>query len=329
MSTFTSGETSPQIWHHFIVQFSSALFVLLATAWAIIILGDPYDTGRLISRDVSGVVDESPRTADASRGRDPVFDSAIIGNSRGQLLDPKRLSQGTGVNFVQLTIPGTGHREQLAVLRWFVSHHDHIGALVFVTDSVWCTQEASPPLMNAFPFWLYDESNTEYLAGVFRTHTFTLAWRRLLLWTGLRKRSAPDGYWDYESGKTWNFHPEIPARFQPASLQARAPELPFPAIAQLQAALRGLDADVPIALVTPPSFFTDLPPLGDPQSDWIGQCKGALAKLVRQRRRGAFLDFAVDSELTRSPQNFMDAMHYRAPVARLMEHAIVSALAPW
>jgi hypothetical protein len=87
MSTLTSAEICPQIWHHFIVQFGCTLFALLAMAWAIILVVDPYDAGRPIARGVPGVVYGGPRTANASRGRDPVFDSAIIGNSHGQLLD--------------------------------------------------------------------------------------------------------------------------------------------------------------------------------------------------------------------------------------------------
>ena len=43
-----------------------------------------------------------PRTATASRARDPQFDSAIIGNSTAQLLNPAELSRSTGLRFVQL-----------------------------------------------------------------------------------------------------------------------------------------------------------------------------------------------------------------------------------
>ena len=56
----------------------------------------------------TGVDDEAPLTANASRARDPQFDSAIIGNSTGQLLNPAELSQATGMRFVQLV--GAGRR---------------------------------------------------------------------------------------------------------------------------------------------------------------------------------------------------------------------------
>ena len=80
---------------------------------------DPYDSGRFGILGITGVVDESPRTANASRARDPQFDSAVFGNSTGQLLKPSELSQLTGSSFVQLTVPGTGPREQLAIMDFF------------------------------------------------------------------------------------------------------------------------------------------------------------------------------------------------------------------
>lgn len=72
-------------------------------------LADPVDTG--------------PRTANASRGRAPRFNGAPFGNSRGQLLDPAKLSDITGLNFVQLTAPGSGPKENMTMMRYFVHHH--------------------------------------------------------------------------------------------------------------------------------------------------------------------------------------------------------------
>ena len=114
--------------------------------FALVIAVDPYDSGRFGWLGIEGVSDESPRTANASRGRDPQFDSAVIGNSTGQLLSPAELSRATGARFVQLTVPGTGPREQIALLRWFARHHDRVGAIVIVTDSTWCTEESALPI---------------------------------------------------------------------------------------------------------------------------------------------------------------------------------------
>lgn len=320
-SVHTSSE-----WRQFVKVFIATLVIGLATTYLLILVLDPYDSGRFANYPVRGVVDENPRTANVSRGRDPQFNSVVIGHSRGQLLDPKRLSKETRLSFVQLTVPGTTPREQLALLRWFIEHHSQIGAVILVADTVWCTQNPALPLMNPFPFWLYSENNFEYLINVLRTQALGRAWRRTLLWLGLRKRSSPDGYWDYEAGRNWAFRPDIPINFVPASLQATDPKLSFPAIELLHHALSKLDRDVPLVIVRPPAFFTDLPASGDPNANLISQCKGALAEVTSQRLRGAFLDFEVDGEIARNPENFMDVAHYRAPVARMIEARVGAAL---
>jgi len=316
---------STRAWRRFVKLFVATLVTSLAVIYFLVLVLDPYDSGRMTNLAVSGVVDENPRTANASRGRDPGFNSVVIGNSRGQLLDPKRLSDATGLSFVQLTVPGVGAQEQLTLLRWFIQHHRQIGAVLLVADPVWCTQKLGPPA-SPFPFWLYSESPFEYSLNMLDTKALDLAWRRTLLWLGLRKRSRPDGYWDYEAGRTWAFRPETPLNFTPAATQATSPKVPFPAVTLLQTTLANLDSDVPLAIVVPPAFFTELPARGDSNADLIAQCKGALEEVAIRRKRGAFLNFEVDGEIARNPKNFMDGVHYRAPIARIIEADVASAL---
>jgi hypothetical protein len=321
----TVAADSAPAWHQFVQLFVITLVTVLAVIYSLILGLDPYDSGRFTNYAVFGVVDENPRTANASRGRDPLFDSVVIGNSRGQLLDPKRLSDGTGLSFVQLTVPGTGPQEQLTLLRWFTHHHRRIGAILLVADPVWCMQKLARPA-HPFPFWLYSESTFEYSIHMLDAKALDLAWRRTLLWLGLRKRSRSDGYWDYEVGRTWAFRPDTPTEFTPAITQASHPTVPFPAVELLRTTLTNIDRDVPLAIVMPPAFFTDLPARGDPNADLIAQCKGALQEITTQRPRGVFLDFQADGEITRNPKNFMDGVHYRAPIARLIESRVASAL---
>jgi hypothetical protein len=66
-----------------------------------------------------GLFETGQRTGNASRGRDPRFNAAIFGNSRAQLLDPAKLSEATGLSFVQLTTPGSDPREQMTTMRLF------------------------------------------------------------------------------------------------------------------------------------------------------------------------------------------------------------------
>ena len=94
----------------------------------------------------------------------------------------------------------------------------------------------------------------------------------------------------------------------------------------LQTTLASLDSDVPLAIVVPPAFFTELPARGDSNAELIAQCKGALEEVTSRRKRGVFLNFEVDGEIARNPKNFMDKVHYRAPIARIIEADVASAL---
>jgi hypothetical protein len=311
------------MWQRFVTVFLMTLCLGGCAAFGFILLVDPYDSRRLGLGWISGIVDEDPRTASVSRGRDPRFDSAVIGNSRGQLIDPARLSSGSGLNFVQLTVPGTGPREQLVLLRWFMGHHDLIRAIVLAADDTWCTQDPALPIASPFPFWLYTDSNAEYTVNALRTAALDRGWRRLLLALGLRHESDPTGFSDYERGRVWAFAPNVPEGLTPAS-GIHSPQRPFPAIEKLQAVLRQLPADARFIVVFPPVFVTGLPAAGSDAAEWMAECKGAFSRLVDGR--GIMIDFAVDGERVRDPKNFMDAFHYRASLAGQIDEAIVAIL---
>ncbi len=318
--------TAGKSWSRFVALFLAVFFGGSALLLLLILGVDPYDSGRLPSFGLVGIVDDNPRTASVSRGRDARFDAAIIGNSHGQLLSPARLDPVTGLHFVQLTVPGTGPREQFAVMSWFARHHARIGAIVLVADSGWCTQDATLPMSNPFPFWLYADGLGEYLANVFSTRALDLGYRRIVMALGLRRPSDPAGYWDYEAGKAWAFNPAIPVEAAPP---APTPDrrFEFPAIAQLSKRLENVPPAVPLIVVLPPVFFTELPRNGSADAARLSQCKEALARLVAGRPGSAFLDFLRDTPVARDPKNFMDAAHYRAGVAMLIEAEIAKVLA--
>src|SRR5215210_6947746 len=153
-------------WRRWLGVFIGTLAVAGALILALVLIVDPYDSGFGLL-GIKGVDDASPRTANASRARDPQFDSAVIGNSTGQLVKPSELSQLTGARFVQLTTPGTGPREQLAMMAYFVRHHPRIRALAITADAGWCLRDPALPLQHPFPFWLYGESKLDYFSHMF------------------------------------------------------------------------------------------------------------------------------------------------------------------
>jgi hypothetical protein len=331
MSSSTSSSDTALVdvdtsaWGRWLGVFLGALALGAALVFALVLAVDPYDSGRVGLLGIRGVDDASPRTANASRARDPQFDSAVIGNSTGQLLKPAELSRLTGLHFVQLTTPGTGAREQLAILDYFVRHHPKPGALVFVTDSAWCVRDPALPQQHPFPYWLYGESDLEFLGRLFSSRALTLTWRRILVGLGLRQQTAPDGFWNYELQGPRDFNPPNTPQDDGGPTGAKVTE-DFPAVTLLDAAIRKLPGGVPVVLVVPPSYYTTLPRPGSVAGVELEACTAALRKVVAGRPHSNLVDFRVDNALTRDRANFMDFGHYRAPIARRMEQAIAESI---
>jgi hypothetical protein len=329
VSSTSSSETAPVGWRVWLGTCGVVFGGAFAFVWLFLLLIDPYDSGRFPALGLTGIVDESPRTANVSRGRNVLFNAGLFGNSTGQLLDPARLSEATNLRFVQLTVPGTGPREQLTMLRWFISHHERIGAIVIVADGAWCTPDPLLPLTNPFPFWLYS-GNIDYLRHLLSWHSFELALRRIALALGWRKPSDPAGYWNYEAGKVWSFDPgpgpAPPADDMPAPASLAPDQMAFPAIARLDEVVSELPPAVPVVLVIPPVFAGSIAPPDSPSEMRLAQCKTALAQTVFGRQRSDLIDFRTNNAMTRDPTNFMDVIHYRAKVARRMEQSIAAAI---
>ena len=262
-----TGPSERRLWSAWLATFCGVGAGALAILFLFLVLIDPYDSGRFPGLGIVGVDDASPRTSNVSLGRDPQFDAAVIGNSTGQLLHPMRLSQLTSHSFVQLSVPGSHPREQLALLEWFVRRHAHVSALVLVTDLPWCTQDPSLPTEHPFPFWLYSDSDIEYLRNLFSGRSLERAFRRIGMALGWRQRIRAAGYFDYEAlsrnqGRRFA-PPPLPPPSEPAAAPPE-PSLPFPVIDRLETLLADLTQAPPIVLVIPPTFASLVPRAGTP-----------------------------------------------------------------
>jgi hypothetical protein len=326
-SSTSSSEIAAEThgWGRWLGVFLGALVLGCALIYTLVLIVDPYDSGRVGVLGIKGVTDVSPRTANASRARDPQFDSAVIGNSTGQLLKPSELSRLTGKHFVQLTVPGSGPREQLALLDFFLRQHAHAGALVIVTDESWCQRDAALPLQHPFPFWLYEESNLNFLSRLFSSRALDHTLRRILIGLGLRQRTAPDGYWDYEQNGPQQFQPVIVPRGDGGPAPAHISD-DFPAVPLLAAAIKKMPPDLPLVLAVPPVFAATLPRPGSLAAAEAQACDAALRRLIAGRPHSNFIDYRMDNALTRERANFMDSGHYRAIIARHMEQGIADSV---
>ncbi|MGO9787753.1 MAG: hypothetical protein ACLPL5_13220 [Stellaceae bacterium] len=317
-----------------LIATSLATLALYAAALAV----DPYDTGRFAFIHRHGVPLYGQRMADASRGRDPQFDSAVIGNSTIQLLEPSRLDANLGGSFVNLAIPGTGPYEQLTVLGWFLRHHTgNVRTVIIGMDAAWCdTPRIFGPAGESYPFpaWLYARQPWSYLGHMFSYKSLEAGIRRLNVVLGHANAARPDGYNDYEAGKAYdpnaararmiNGGVENDQAEDAAPASAPPPGGDRPEFAALAAMLDGLPGSVYVALVFPPREASSLPQPGSQGASLVASCKSRAQDLAQSHPNIRVIDFLKDGAISQ-PGNFWDGIHYRGVVARQIEDAIAQA----
>jgi hypothetical protein len=321
----TSSDSSPE-WGRCLVACVGALGIGLLLLFALMILVDPYDSGRFGLLGIDGVDDRNTVTATASRARDANFDSAIIGNSTAQMLEPAELSKATGLRFVQLYMTGANPREQFAALDFFLRHHRNVGALVFVADPFWCahTPVESPP--GAFPHWLYADSSLAYAARLLSWPAIEHAFQRLSIGLGWHKRGDPTGFFSYEDIWLPGHFREVNPPRDPVPVATEAGRDVFPEIVRLDAMIKKLPADVAVVVVVPPTFYTKVAQPGTIQAAERQACDAALRRTVAGRPHSNFINYRVDNALTRDSANFADFIHYRPSLASRMSEGISASI---
>jgi hypothetical protein len=323
-SSISSSESVDPRWRRFAIVFVATTALLLAGTLGFLAALDPYDTGRLALVQRAGVPEQGPRTADASRGRDPRFNSAIFGNSHAQLLRPETLKEETGLDFVSLTVPGTYPKEQFVLIDWFLDHHPNPAALIIGLDSTSCLGSLDND--KPFPFWLYDRSPLAYLGGLLRFSALEHVPGRLALLLGKTKPARPDGYFNY--GADYRAYlAEHGARF-PLNRPENSvnPRNLFPAADRLKAVLAGLPPTTRVVLAWPPVHIGVQPMPGSQAEATMGACHAAYAALAAERAETVVVDWAVDRPETRLEENFYDSTHYRDKIAEALQKDVAAAL---
>lgn len=330
MQSAASASAPNAGWGAFSRLFIGVVAVLLPVLVGLLYLVDPYGTGRSPVLDTAEVRKQGVRTEHASRARNMDFNAAIFGNSRMQPMMPERLSQLTGARFVSLTVPGSGPLEQLTLLDWYLRHRQAPPrALVLGIDSYWCTGNPEMPTWNPFPFWLYDSNPLVYAGGLLRFSALEEGFRRLQHSFGSRDSSRPDGYWDYEpSYISQGFEqPEIRARLdKPNPVGVINETGRFPALEALAEKLNTLPQETQVVLVSPPHYVTGWPAPGGAEASTLQACHARLAQLTAARSNTRWVNWSTDRPENHDKEQFFDQVHYRLPVARLLEDDIARTL---
>lgn len=328
----SSTSSSEGGWGGFVRTCLFAAAALVTALLALAFLVDPYDSGRSPLTLKTGVSPQGPRTAAASRGRDPAFAGAIFGNSHVQLVSPEQLTQQAGIPFVSLIAPATGPRESLVLLDWFLrNRREPAEALVIGIDVRWCTPDPTLAIEKPFPFWLFERSGPRYLAGLLRFDVIEETLRRLrYLMAKMPERARPDGYWDYEAGyEIQGFHSDPVRRaklLEPLDTSGGNITGPFPAAAALRELLDRMAPNVPVILVRPPNFVSALPTSDSTGARADAACRDAYAKLAASRPKTALVDWRIDRPENREPDNYFDHTHYRRKIAVPLTADIAAAI---
>jgi len=312
-------------WRSFARRFVAVFLAELVAVFAFLVAVDPLDSGRFPKLTASGPIDSVGRVVNVSRGRDPRFDAAIIGNSHLMPLEPKRLSTATGLSFVQLAVPAERKREDAAMIGWFRRNHTKISALVLNADTTICDRDPTLPLTAPFPFWLYG-SDFAYLSHMMSASMLRLSARRIKATLGSSITSDPSGTVFEEVKFAFGTPPRSVAAPATDLSPALLGDTHFPAIDLIEDALEGLPPTTLILFVIPPAHVSLLPP--EAMAEWrdVKTCKYALEARARAHPNWRVLDYFLDTPATRDPANFIDASHYRTFFSRLIENEIADRL---
>jgi hypothetical protein len=323
--------SEPHPWRRALWRYAAFCLGFAIVLTAALVSLDPYDTGRFSVLDGYGVANFGPRFTAVSLAREPTLEAAILGNSTSEMLDPTRLTTLTGLRFVSLAIHGTGPVEELAVAHWLVRHHqgndgERLKALVIGLDNSWCRGDGQLEPLNPFPFWLYSDSRLAYVTNLVNLKAFEAVERRVKLLLGREPPFRADGYRDYDADKVWS--PAVVARHFAAGTEGFDEIGPgdFVAADRLGYFFHELPSETAILLLFVPRHHSSLSPPNSAVARYEEQCKQRFRDLAAHRNRTAVVDLLTDGPIAQEDRNFWDRIHYRAPVARLIEADIAEAL---
>lgn len=313
---------SEAAWRRTAVSCLAAFAGALVCFLLMVIVIDPYDSGRFPTFMPSGSADERPPTINVSRGRDPRFNAVLLGSSRAVLADPRRISALTGYRFVQLASEGALVPEQMTFLHWFARNHASVDAIVVATDMIWCDLNPELPGERDFPYGLYADNNFEYLRTTLSGATFDFAKERMLYALGRMPGVDHARFVDIETKYGWRWPDWVPNWYAPKGAAVTT----LPALTRFDADLKELPTQPPIVLWMPPYFHDALPSADSPDGLRLAECKAALRRWADARPHTRFLDLAVDTPEAADRRNFLEPIHVSNRFMRVIEVQIAAAV---
>jgi hypothetical protein len=311
-------------WSTFLAWIAGTCLITLSGAVALAISIDPY--GYLGIRRSHQVAALPERLITVTRARDPDFNSAILGNSVSIPLQPSYLSALTGQHFVALGISGSGPKAQLAVLKFFVQHHERVSDIVISLDDGWCVPEQGLAEYRDFPFWLYG-NKFEYVLGLARNITMSM----LLSPYERREEGALDGLQFYPAVSMPQFNDMAwltKSLARPRPTESTNPAGKFPAFGDLLELIKETPSTISYVLIWTPRFINFIPEPGSAAEATDQACKAEALRQTATLPNVRILDWSDETRPdNHDPINFYDQIHYRFPLAERMEHDIATSFA--
>ena len=324
------------------MQWTLYMRVLLASLGALglavygfILLLDPYMDVPFSPALARAPISTNQRFSYPALARMQRFDSAVVGTSTMRLLDPQQLDAKLGTRMVNLAMNSATPYEQSRILEVFLRHHPQPRLVVLGNDGSWCSRKPSPAnyTFRAFPEWMYDDDRWNDLLYLFNDKALEDAVRMAELLMGRREpKYRLDGYRDF----TRDF-----GRYEAAAVRRRLyrgrpggdaghdtepsltrPAWRYPLLPRMRALLGQVPATTRIVLLYPPVHRHYL----ENMAANLAQCKGRSAALLADMPNVVTLDYLKISALTRSDDNFWDAVHTTNAVARLIEDDLAAAV---
>jgi hypothetical protein len=331
-----AGLEVDRAWRRWLWTLMALATAFCVSSYAAIVLIDPFSTGRFaLTQRIDRAPDDTWHWfAKAGIIRDPQFDGVIIGSSVAGTLDPVTIGTTTGHTIAQLALYGGTPQNNLLALRSFRRHHRDRPLLYILTlDALWCTDKMAPtvrPLSDwlpEFPAWVYESSDFEYLARIFSPFAIRTAFQRLGIWLGVQQQVIrADGFAPIFNEKA---DPRLVLEkllaTQPPT-DATPPAAPFPSLDQLAEHLASLDQRSPVLLTFVPVFVNALARPGTNAAARDAACKARVADIAARRPNTGVLDLQGDNPLARSEADYIDALHFRGNVAKVVDVEVAKAV---
>jgi hypothetical protein len=325
MSSSTSSSDATSAWRRFFRTAVGTAALVAGVVYAFVVLVDPFDTLPLSPTADRVPIATNARFSFPALARSPKFDSAIFGTSTSRLLRPEVLNTEFGTRFVNLAMNDATVYERSRLMSVFVGSHPAARMVLIGLDVRDCvtgeTYERLTP--RPFPEWMYGSNPWRGYGEMFNLFAVEAAGQQFGVLIGIKRQVyGSDGYTSFVPPDSQYdpvrvaLHLRQAGPVVPSGERSGAPATwRYPAVDQLATDLSLLADGTRKILFFVPYHQVRLGPPELPGAVVWTECKRRVARLTTQIPNLLAVDFMRPSPITKSADNYWDALHYRIAIA--------------